>query len=236
MALLILGERAAGARYLFGALTAGGYPFFHVEADRALPTLPTAFAGFIFSDYPAHLLGEEAAAAIVRQVEAGAGLLMVGGWLSFGGRGAGYSRSPVGSLLPVLCQEDDDRVNTPAGLVLEARLPDHPILSGLPLASPPVVCGYNRVAVRPGATTVLNGRPLLFRSTGPALGEPVPLLVVGEAGRGRVAAFASDLLPHWCGGLVDWGEERLRLPTGAEVGAAYLRFVRQLVAWLLRQL
>ncbi len=223
MALLILGERAAGARYLFGALTAGGYPFFHVEADRALPTLPTAFAGFIFSDYPAHCLGEEAAAAIVRQVEAGAGLLMVGGWLSFGGRGAGYSRSPVGSLLPVLCQEDDDRVNTPAGLVL-------------PLASPPVVCGYNRVAVRPGATTVLNGRPLLFRSTGPALGEPVPLLVVGEAGRGRVAAFASDLLPHWCGGLVDWGEERLRLPTGAEVGAAYLRFVRQLVAWLLRQL
>lgn len=52
----------------------------------------------------------------------------------------------------------------------------------------------------------------------------------------RVAAYASDLAPHWCGGLVDWGERTLKLPVapgiGVQVGDFYARFIVSLVSWL----
>ncbi len=38
-------------------------------------------------------------------------------------------------------------------------------------------------------------------------------LVVGQHGRGRTAALATDVAPHWVGGLVDWGD-RARRPGG----------------------
>lgn len=62
-----------------------------------------------------------------------------------------------------------------------------------------------------------------------------PALVVGTAGQGRTAAFASDIAPHWVGGLVDWGPSRVtaQAPTGSavEVGSAYAMFWKQLIAW-----
>ena len=36
-----------------------------------------------------------------------------------------------------------------------------------------------------------------------------PVLVIGTAGHGRAAAFASDIAPHWVGGFVDWGDSRV---------------------------
>jgi uncharacterized membrane protein len=65
-----------------------------------------------------------------------------------------------------------------------------------------------------------------------------PLLVVGAAGRGRTAAFASDIAPHWVGGFVDWGVSRVaaQAPAGpaVEVGSDYARFWKQLIAWVAR--
>ena len=75
--------------------------------------------------------------------------------------------------------------------------------------------------------------------------DPIPLLVTGSYGLGRTVAFASDVAPHWVGGMVDWGTPRRVTQTlcaGAfaelstdgfiEVGADYATFFRQLTQWL----
>ena len=33
--------------------------------------------------------------------------------------------------------------------------------------------------------------------------------MVGRHGYGRTAALATDVAPHWVGGLVDWGDQRI---------------------------
>jgi uncharacterized membrane protein len=62
-----------------------------------------------------------------------------------------------------------------------------------------------------------------------------PLLVVRDSGSGRVAALATDVAPHWVGGLVDWGEGRVTAQaSGAEaieVGDLYAKFFQQLISW-----
>jgi len=60
-----------------------------------------------------------------------------------------------------------------------------------------------------------------------------PLLVVGTFGSGTTLAFASDVAPHWIGGTVDWGNERI-VSTGkgalqVEIGNWYARFFAGLV-------
>jgi uncharacterized membrane protein len=65
-------------------------------------------------------------------------------------------------------------------------------------------------------------------------GAESPLLVVGEHGRGRTAALATDVAPHWVGGLVDWGDQRVVQQVGAgfiDVGNWYARFFRNLLVW-----
>ena len=61
-----------------------------------------------------------------------------------------------------------------------------------------------------------------------------PLLVVGEYGCGRTAALATDVAPHWVGGLVDWGDQRVVQNVGSgfiDVGNWYARFFRNLLVW-----
>lgn len=61
-----------------------------------------------------------------------------------------------------------------------------------------------------------------------------PLLVVGRHGSGRVAAFTSDVAPHWVGGFVDWGTERVTVSScdfEIEVGDRYVRFFTNLLRW-----
>ena len=56
-----------------------------------------------------------------------------------------------------------------------------------------------------------------------------------EAASGRVAALATDVAPHWVGGLIDWGTGRVAAQAPAadtiEVGDLYAKFFRQLMAW-----
>jgi hypothetical protein len=40
-------------------------------------------------------------------------------------------------------------------------------------------------------------------------------------------------MPHWAGGIIDWGEQRVRLPTGNEVGHLYPAFLVDLCRWLI---
>ena len=57
-----------------------------------------------------------------------------------------------------------------------------------------------------------------------------------QALRGRTAALATDLAPHWVGGLVDWGDgERVVAQAPGswpiEVGNFYAQFIANLLTW-----
>ncbi len=52
--------------------------------------------------------------------------------------------------------------------------------------------------------------------------------------RGRAAALATDVAPHWVGGFVDWGDDRVVQEVAGglmEFGNWYGQFFRNLVAW-----
>lgn len=234
--LLLLGESAGSARYLLGALDAGGHQLRHVEGRERLDRLDDTFDVVIISDYIASQLGAEAAAAITAMVEGGAGFLMIGGWGSFTSANGFWGSSPLAPLLPVVCAPEDDRRNVAGGAWLEPAEPAHPILAGLDFASPPVLCGYNAVTLAEGATLVLRGRHVAFGPPRdgvltPMPGQAVPMLAVREVGAGRSVAYMSDLVPHWVGGVVDWGSRRLHLATGAQVGDLYVAFLLNMVRW-----
>ncbi|MGI8913693.1 MAG: glutamine amidotransferase [Chloroflexota bacterium] len=232
MKLLLLGESAVSARYLTGTFARAGINVRHVEAREPLERLDADWDVVLFSDYPAKQLGTSAANSIVQHVNGGGGLVMIGGWTSFNGQGDGYRGTAIGDLLPVICTDGDDRRNVHSGLWLEAVQPAHLVLAGLDLTDPPVLCGYNAVTPAEGATLLAQGRLVRFRDGMAEPGAAVPLLAVRPAGSGRSLAYASDLVPHWCGGTVDWGAGRVALPGGAEVGADYCTFLMNMVQWV----
>ncbi|MET7765659.1 glutamine amidotransferase [Streptomyces sp. NPDC005393] len=126
-------------------------------------------------------------------VQRGGGLVMIGGYLSFTGiDGKGrYGMSPLAEPLPVTMLPYDDRVERSEGVEVEVCEPDHPVLGGTP-SDWPHLLGYNKLMAKPDATVVAR------------VGED-PMLVVGEYGQGRTAAFASDLAPHWAPPeFLDW--------------------------------
>jgi hypothetical protein len=99
-----------------------------------------------------------------------------------------------------------------------------------------VICGLNRVRVKAAGREILSARPIRHTARGLRLaGAGFPLLVVDRDPAKRRAALTTDLAPHWAGGLVDWGAARVRLSVtrgiAVEVGTAYARFVRGLLAW-----
>jgi uncharacterized membrane protein len=122
-------------------------------------------------------------------VAQGGNLLMIGGYFSFQGIDgrARWRNTAVEDALPVTCHPWDDRVEIPEGAQADILLPDHPVMEGMPAAWPPIL-GVNEVMVRDGATVVAR----LPEDQG---GHP--LLVLGQHGQGRTAAWTSDVGPHW---------------------------------------
>jgi uncharacterized membrane protein len=121
----------------------------------------------------------------------GGGLVMVGGYYSFQGinGGARYRGTAVGDVLPVDILPYDDRIEMPEGIhpsVVSANA-DHPVMTGVG-KDIPYVLGVNEVTAKAGARTLLS----LPESEG---GHP--LLIVGEFGKGRTAAWTTDIGPHW---------------------------------------
>ncbi len=139
-------------------------------------------------------------------VEAGGGLLMIGGYMSFSGfEGRGrFSLTPLAEVLPVEMLVHDDRIESPEGVVPDV-VAEHRVLDGVE-AQWPYFLGYNRFAAKEGATTLMT------------VGDD-PFLVVGTHGSGRVGAFASDCSPHWGSPeFMAWG--------------SYTPFWSQLVGWV----
>jgi len=123
--------------------------------------------------------------AVLRDfVARGGGLLMVGGYLTFSGidAKARWGRTPLADALPVQVLDRDDRVELPAG-EQPSVVAEHEVVHNLPPVWP-VLLGLNEVVPKPAAATLVHC-------------GGYPLLVVGEYGRGRTAAFTSDMAPHW---------------------------------------
>jgi uncharacterized membrane protein len=231
---------AGAASYLVGIMTHSGLPFDYVPSDQSPPaTLGSdPYALYVVSDYPAARFGTAAMADIAGCVAQGAGLVMIGGWESYFGCLGEYHRSPLADVLPVVMQQADDRRNYAQPCLIN-KVADHPILDGLPWDEPPGIGGLNAFTAKPGAQTVLTAVRFSVRRAGGqfqfARGEELPLLVVGQHGRGSTAALATDVAPHWVGGLVDWGDQRVVQDVAGgftiDVGNWYARFFRNLLVW-----
>jgi hypothetical protein len=236
--LLFLGEGPRDS-YVEGALSTGfrltklhsGQPLAGSAAEQRLGQ----YALIVLTDYPVGNLSPAHQAALVDVVERGGrGLLMIGGWASFGGPHGSYYGSRIADLLPVEIGAEDDRVNSPLGTVLIARRDGHPAIRSIYDQEPCVVVGYNGVHARDGADILVEGHRLhVDAEMRPSLEKSAtPVLTVWQRGAGRVGALAPDVMPHWAGGILDWGEQRVKLPTGNEVGHLYPAFLVDLARWL----
>jgi len=117
-------------------------------------------------------------------VRNGGGFMMVGGWMSFCGfhGKARYHATPLVEILPVKMSISDDRMEIPEGAVPQVTCANHPVLAGIP-AEWPFFLGYNKTFFDRGETLMTINND--------------PMLVVDTVGKGRVAVFTSDVLPHW---------------------------------------
>jgi hypothetical protein len=233
-------QGAAG--YLGGIMLHHGLAFDYIPTADAPPATfaATPYALYVVSDYFAATFGQAAMSHVARCVEQGAGLLMLGGWVSYFGQLGEYHASPLADVLPVVMQQSDDRRNSAQPCLINQKA-EHPILAGLPWDQPPGIGGYNAIAPKPGATTLLTAVRFAVQRVGPAKeefqftrGEEAPLLIVGQHGRGRVAALATDVAPHWVGGFVDWGDRRISQAVGGgaiEIGNWYAQFFHNLLVW-----
>ena len=232
------------AAYLCGIMTFHGIPFARIDSSESPPNelLREPCDAYIISDYPRERFQPGQLEMIRDAVKNGAGLVMFGGWESYHGRLGEYHDSVLADVLPVTMLNTDDRRNFSQGTIL-STVQSHPILDGLPWENPPLVGGLNEFAAKPDATILLNGRPLTIMKEDDRFHfdcdcdcKLYPMLVVGEYGKGRTAALATDVAPHWVGGFVDWGKTRItqNLPNGGfvEIGADYAKFFAQLLRWV----
>ena len=245
MKILYAGDSSVGgaANYLLGVLRWLSARVQHVSPSSTLTPdlLRHRYDAVILSDFPARQAPARSQLLIAQQVQQGTGLLMVGGWASFSGPSGGWRGSQIERLLPVRCLARDDRVQW-AGGGLIVREGDHPMFRALSFSDPPVICGFNAVRPTPASRVLLRVHRLVTRRGRPAsvtlASSGEPLLVIHADWHRRIAALATDLAPHWCGGLVDWGRARIRLPVSnhhrIEVGDRYVRWVAALIRWLAR--
>lgn len=217
------GSSVNEAAPLIEALTSAGHEVNHLGNDVALAEVPrdadaiAAYDVVLFSDVGADNLQLHPDTLVRAQrtgdflevlrdhVRGGAGFAMIGGWMSFSGREgkARYQNTPVADILPVTMLGYDDRLELPAGVTPAVQV-ESPVIDGLS-NDWPWFLGYNRVKAKDGAETVIGF-------------DEDPLLVTGEFGQGRSAAFTSDCTPHWAGEFVKW--------------SGYTQFWDQLVRWL----
>jgi len=218
------GAYAVGLTELMEGLRSHGHEVTHITNHDAVEDFPWTQADFepfdvvVLSDISADTIqlhprctdqGErtpDRLRVLVDHVEGGHGLLMVGGYMSFSGceGKARYQSTPLAAALPVEMLGHDDRVEAPEGVNPSVRTA-HPVVDGL-ADEWPYFLGYNRLRPKDDATVVMSV-------------ESDPFLILGTAGAGRTAAFASDCSPHW------GSPEFLAWP-------GYARFWSQLIGWL----
>lgn len=196
-----------GAEPLVKVLQNTEFELTYMKAHEAAEGFPFEMAGL--ADYDAMILSDIGANTLllppqvwlhsqivpnrlklIREwVAKGGGLVMAGGYFSFQGIDgkARWRRTAVEEVLPVTCLPYDDRVEMPEGCQAELIDPGHPVLADMGSEWPPLL-GVNEVEVKPGAKVIARL---------PADQGGHPLLVLGQHGQGRTAAWTSDIGPHW---------------------------------------
>ncbi|HEY4308218.1 MAG TPA: glutamine amidotransferase [Pirellulales bacterium] len=188
---------------------------------------PGRYDVYFIGDLDSVAFTERQLSALAQAVDRGAGLIMVGGFHSFGP--GGYAATPLSKVLPV----DMDRLerqNFGEAIRADLHLPEgskltmrptrigqtHSIMQLAPAAENgkaweelPALDGANKLDRVQRGATVLAETP-----------DNHPLLIARDFGRGRVLAFGGDSTWRWCLG-------------GFE--AAHKRFWRQVVLWLARK-
>jgi hypothetical protein len=173
---------------------------------------------YILGDVAASLLTPTQQRLLVRAVENGAGLLMLGGRSSFGA--GGWARTPLAQILPVTIGPGDGQVDPEGGLKV---VPNFNALDSYVLqlgsnrsesarlwSELPPISGANRLGLPKPASVVLAQT---------AGSPPEPLMVSQEVGRGRVLVFGGETWP-WARALDD------------ALVAAHHKFWRQSILWL----
>jgi uncharacterized membrane protein len=199
-----------GAEPLVNALKDSPFDLTYMPAHEAVTKFPFEMEGL--SEYQALILSDIGANSLLLPPEvwlqgktvpnrlklirdwtaAGGGLLMIGGYFSFQGIDgkARWRGTAVEEALPVTCLPYDDRVEAPEGIRAEiTAAADHPVFAGMDGAWP-VLLGANEVVAKDRDDVEVLAR--LPKEQG---GHP--LLVTGRFGRGRSAAWTSDIGPHW---------------------------------------
>ena len=240
MKILYCGDSAVGgpANYLLGILRHLKASVVHIPPDQKLnpKILNQKFDVIIFSDYSRQKVSAAVEQKILAQIESGTGFLMIGGWASFSGPFGGWHGSQIEKILPISCLAKDDRISFPGGALIAVKHA-HSMFDGLSFKNPPAVMGANDIRAKKNGQVLLTVRKIISVGNHLML-DPAehPFLVIDSDPRKRIAALATDLAPHWCGGMVDWGCTTRKLPVRGkifiEVGDAYIRFVSSLIRWL----
>jgi uncharacterized membrane protein len=229
------------ASYLAGIMSYRNIEFDYLDSDERFTDdlLENSYKGIIISDYPSANFSTEQLDRIFEKVKAGVGLLMIGGWDTFTGLGGGYNKTVLKDILPVTMSEMDDRMNYYAPCMIEQNI-SHQITNSVPFdKNPPAIAGYNLLKAKDGSEMVLSVKKYRVSKEQDfsfTCERTDPLLVLGEFGKGRIAAYAGDVAPHWAGGFVDWGDERITLQADGtrevEVGNWYITFFGNIVNWI----
>ena len=166
-----------------------------------------SFDVFILGDIDSTYLKPELQQMIVKRIENGAGLLMLGGYHSLGP--GGYTGTPIGNILPVIL--GDREVGQYSEPFMPKLTPDgvnHHIFANIADFFPtaigaakraglPLLDGSTRVlAPNPAATTLATCPGVMV--PGPGGGEvEMPVLAFRPVGGGRTVVFTGDTTRKW---------------------------------------
>ena len=165
-----------------------------------------SYALYVLNGVNAQSLTDFGQEALRDYVAAGGGLLMTGGYYSYGA--GGYAGSPLAEALPVNFSDrvpDLEQLSPPA---LVRVGPEAQALAGVSLSGHPLCFWRHRLSPKPGAWTELA-----------AGGEP--LLICGTYGQGRVAVLASAAFGDPQPGQTAYWED----PQWTEVMARVMRWL-----------
>ncbi len=189
---------------------------------------PGSFTVYMIGDLPAAALKDEELQALAECVKNGSGLIMLGGYHSFGA--GGYAGTPLAAVLPVVIRaqdlqplDEDYRKDIHWEIPLPLKPTDqgiqqNPFILGIGSSSTPKEIKNAWAALPPlkGANRLVAKQAALTLLAGPEGPERQPLLVQQLFGAGRTLAFAGDTTWRW------WADHEKE----------HKRFWRQVILWL----
>lgn len=212
---LLANDQIAPAMFFSGAdgTPISGTPSANVTAGMSESEL-LQFKVVILGNLDRDELGDERAAQLVKFVETGGSLILLGGTRGWGA--AGFTRTPLNALLPVVSLATNPlEGEKPFPVELEPGARAHPAFAGddrMWEKVPPVLSVFPDAALKSGAEVLVSAITPRGRQ---------PVVVTQRYGQGRVAAIFTDTLWRW------------QLTPEASAQQPYGRFWTQLLAWMI---